>query len=332
MSEIFVADIGGTNSRFALFHSGSGRLEMRERLEFPTGESDSFQELLERCVRSLLPALPKRLDMSVFAVPGAVVDACRCEPPNIDWDIDLRRDLASAAEAAGGLGLFPESRVRMVNDFVAQAFSTRTRCADAAETVQAGVPRPGRTVAVLGAGTGLGHCALVPDNGVLVAVASEAGHAAFPFSGPEEREFEAFARKRLGVGYCCQEHVVSGSGLALVHEFLSLERLAPVEVAARLDEHPRTVRWFARFYGRAARQYVLTVMAAGGLWLSGGVAVKNPHLVLAPSFLEEFLDCPGFGALLGEVPVRLLVGEDNGLFGAAYYGLQELNRLERGTG
>ncbi|MGE4291600.1 MAG: glucokinase [Desulfovibrio sp.] len=338
MYEIFVADIGGTNSRFALFTAGPDGLVSRRRFLFPTGEAASFRELFARLLPQLLPALTRRPDMAVLAVPGVVFDGRRCDPPNIVWDLDLDRDWKPQTEPDPEpepksependimRALFQDTPVRMINDFEAQAFAMSRSGLERAAVIQAGRYDSGRAMAMIGAGTGLGHCGLMPHSDGFVAVPSEAGHAAFAFAGPGERDFETFVLERLEVRYCCQEHVVSGQGLALVHEFVSGERLAPVEVAARLGDHPETVRWFARFYGRAARQYVLALMATGGLGIAGGVAARNPCLVRDPAFLEEFRSCRGYETVLGEVPVRLFADEDNGLFGAACFGLQELER------
>ena len=78
-----------------------------------------------------------------------------------------------------------------------------------------------------------------------------------------------------------------------------------------------TTAWFARFYGRAVRDYVLTVVAAGGVYLSGGVAAKNPLLVRHPEFAREFWASPTYGDFLRTVAVRLVRDEDVGLYGAA---------------
>lgn len=325
MYEIFAVDIGGTNSRFALFHSTPEGLEMGESASLATAEASSFQDLLTRLDAGGFPLHRAGKCMTVLAVPGPVRHGQRCNPPNIPWDIDLQRDLFRIAG-----GYFPDAaRVLMINDFIAQAYATQTRIMGQAILVQRGCPDSERTVAVIGAGTGLGHCALVPHAGGYVAVPSEAGHTAFAFVGDEERAFESFVLDRLGVKYCEQEDVVSGSGLSLVHEYLSGERLAPADVAARLDRHPRTVRWFARLYARAARQYTLQVLATGGVFLTSGVAAKNPQLVLHPAFAEEFLNCSSYVELLKNVPVVLNVAEESGLYGAAFYGLQVADAQRR---
>ena len=120
--------------------------------------------------------------------------------------------------------------------------------------------------------------------------------------------------------------IVSGSGLARLHTFLTGEELSPAGVAARLDASPRTAEWFARFYGRAARNYALAVMAQGGVMVTGGVAARTPALVEHPAFLAEFCNSGAYASLLSGIPVSLNRNEDLGVFGAAAYGAQRLRK------
>ncbi|MEF2146248.1 MAG: glucokinase [Desulfovibrionaceae bacterium] len=323
MTEILVADIGGTNSRFALFRAGHEGLAMTKSIWLPTAESHSFADLLDRLRQEGFPVCPGEPEATVLAVAGPVRGGMRCDPPNINWDIDLERDLDRKLSGV--------ARVFLINDFVAQAFACRTRAVEGARIIQAGQPEQGRAVAVIGAGTGLGHCALVPHAGGYAAVSSEAGHADFPFRDKAERDYERFVRSVLHVDHCQMEDVVSGSGLALIHKFHTGKEMEPAEVAAGLDDASPTLEWFARFYGRAARLYVLNLLALAGLYITGGVAAKTPSLVTCPAFLEEFRNCRDYADLLSAVPVHLNANQESGLYGAALYGRQALAVRTGGT-
>jgi len=315
---ILAADIGGTNSRFGFFELAPGAEEPRLQsiVRFATAESASFPALLARLFASPQHFAPSGCDLAVFAVAGPV-QGHLCRPPNISWNIDLRE----IAE----LGL---QRGALLNDFAAQAFACRSRAGREAQVLQQGRAAHalhGGTMAVLGAGTGLGHCALVVDSaGDYIAVPSEAGHAAFPFVGEEECAYGDYVRRTAHLDYCHGDAIVTGSGLARLHAFLTGESLSPAEVAARLPRSPRTVEWFARFYGRAARNYALNVLSLGGVYLAGGVAAKNPVLVEHPAFLSEFRRSPAHDELLSGLPVLLNKNQDSGVLGAALYGGQRL--------
>lgn len=312
VSAILAADIGGTSSRFALFELRHGKPALVERVWLQTRQAESFVALLAMLRETGFPAAPGDAEQTVIAVAGPVERLLRSNPPNIPWDIDLERDCSST----GG-------SVQLINDFTAQAYATQCKPGQTANVLRAGRPNNGGTVAVLGAGTGLGQCALIHADGKDVPVPSEGGHAAFPFRRAED-SLRLFALGRLKRAYCRQEDLVSGNGLSLIHEFLTGERLEPVDVAARLPDCPDTTEIFARCYGRVARQFCLQVLATGGVFLSGGVAAKNPVLVEHPAFLEEFEECPEYAAMLRAVPVRLMTDQESGLHGAARFAWQSL--------
>jgi glucokinase len=310
MALILAADIGGTNSRFACFTADpGGALALRGVARLKTGQADSFAGLLAALWQGEFAPGPQEFDLAVLAVAGPVQGGSYSRPPNIAWDIR-----AADAEKAG------LARCLLVNDFVAQAFGCRTDAVREARVVQAGRADPAAALAVIGAGTGLGHCALVPHGAGFAPVPSEAGHAAFPLYGEAEERFARFLRERTGKPYPYGDLVVSGPGLSLLHEFLTGERLPAREIDRRLTPESETLVWFARLYGRACRNYALSVLALGGLFVSGGVAAKNPGLVDNPHFLAEFCDSASHGALLREIPVRLNLNEDLGLYGAALCG------------
>ena len=321
MQRVLAADIGGTYSRFGFFEligeADEPRLLSIARL--PTQDFATLPALLAALFSEQRPFAPASCDLTVLAVPGPVQGRF-CRPPNIKWNIDIF-DIETV-----GLG-----RGALLNDFAAQAFACRSRAVRDARVLQ--VSRTdesiasGGTVAVIGAGTGLGHCALVPDGrGGNLAVPSEAGHVGFPFVGEAEHAYGEYVRRITGLAYCHGDAVVSGSGLSRLHAFLTGEVLTPAVLSARLDRHPRTVEWFARFYGRACRNYTLAVLALGGVFVSGGVAAKNPLLVLHPAFLEEFRLSPSHSELLAGLPVMLNINEDSGVYGAALFGAQRLRR------
>ena len=304
---ILAADIGGTSSRFALFESVGG-LAAKSQAVLPTGRFMSFQGLVEAALTALGSPSP---DRAVLAVAGPVERGRVCRPPNIGYAMDLD-SLAP--------GLLPVPAV-LINDFAAQAHGCRLFGETRSEVVLPGGMDSGQTQAVLGPGTGLGKAALVPDDrGGYVVCGSEGGHAAFPFNGADEGRFQTFAMEALGEPYVRWESIVSGSGLALVHRFLTGMALTPAEASAALTPESPTAQWFARFLGRACRDYVLEVLARGGLFISGGVAANNPMLVMHPAFLTEFRLSATHADLLAKVPARLVTDQMVGLWGAAAYG------------
>ena len=322
MSGILAADIGGTNSRFGLFDAVPGREpRLLTSLSIPTASVVSLAELM-RLVRGegFDPALA---DQFVLAVAGPVHDGVRCDLTNASWSIDLRDP---------GAGL-PLDRTVLINDFVAQALGCRTaHAAGSSSLIQEGTARHG-VLAAVGPGTGLGLCALVPLPGRrddFLPLPSEGGHAPLAFADEREFGFFRFLQERTGFSHAFGDMVVSGRGLSAMHLFLTGRDLPPADVVGEIGPHSQTAVWFARFFARACRSYVLHVLAWGGLYLCGGIAAKNPFLADHPEFLREFRDCPAYGHLLAQVPIRLVTAPDTGLHGAASHG-QALLRAREGS-
>ena len=319
MADILAADIGGTNSRFAHFGlAEGGGLALKGACWLRTKDFQSFKDLIGGLSNAEFSLKPEEADMAAVAVAGPIErGGVYSAPPFIDWDIDISN--------AGEIGL---RRALLINDFVAQAWAAVSPVGESARQILKGTPSPDGTVAVIGAGTGLGKAALVPDGeGGYIATPSEGGHAAFPFVTKAECEFGEFVRKETGDEYPTGNIVVSGRGLSLVHAFLTGERLEPSEVAERLTEGSETLSWMGRFYGRACRDFALAVLATGGLYIAGGVAARTPAIVEHEVFEKEFRSSPKMSEVLANIPVFLITDQESGLWGAAYCGLKRLEKL-----
>jgi glucokinase len=316
MPTILTADIGGTHSRFAAFRVGADRqLTLIRSLWLATTEFDSMKAMLDRLDNEDFDLPASAADVAVMAVAGPIINETYSNPPNIAWDIDL-------TELAVAVGL---RKSALINDFVAQAFACRSPVMDAARRILPGTIDPAAPLAVIGAGTGLGQAILIPlENGSFAALASEGGHASFPFESATEAQYMAYLLRETGESYVRVETVVSGSGLSRLHHFLTGERLEPAEVASGLTDESRTLRWMARFLGRISRNYALGVLAFGGVYISGGVAAKLPALVTHPEFARTFRNADAMAPLLDRIPVYLNTDEESGLWGAAMKGLQLL--------
>jgi len=317
---ILAADIGGTNSRFAHFQiDPEGTLVLVDTKWLPTTEVDSFSQLLAELCATDFSLAPDKADIAVVAVAGPVEHGSYSAPPYISWDIDFRRNQHVK---------LPHDAY-LINDFVAQAYACRSQVGESARNILAGEIVADGTIGVLGAGTALGKATLasLPDNRFL-ALPSEGGHAYFPFISLREFAFQEFYQEKSGQKHITGNLVVSGRGLRYLHWFLAGEELEPREVSARFTEGEKseTLAWAAKFYGRVCRDYALEVLAFGGLYIAGGVAAKNPEILTHENFRHEFLDSPTMGHLLANIPVFLIDNQDSGLWGAAFYGQQLLQK------
>jgi glucokinase len=315
---ILAADIGGTNSRFAHFKVvGTNTLELVETQWLKTKEAPSFGSLIAHLKESNFPLQTDKADIAVIAVAGPVERGVYSSPPFIAWDIDI-----SNAQSDFGFG-----KCLLINDFVAQAFACRSPIAKSAQQILSGNIIQDATIAVVGAGTGLGKAALVPDSeGGFVAVPSEGGHINFPFVSKKECDYQDFLIRELGDVYITGNTVVSGRGISLLHLFLTGEKLDAKEVISRLVSGSETLKWAARFYARVCRNYALETLSLGGLYVAGGVAARTPELLTHEVFATEFRSSPTMENILEQIPVFLISNEESGLWGAALLGLQTLTK------
>lgn len=315
MNTFLAGDIGGTNSRFALFSKKASNLVLEGELWEKTNNFDSFTALLDRIKEIDSRYDVKKCSKFVVAVPGAVTADNLIHLPYVRWKtIDqaaLKRQYPHAV---------------FINDFVAQAYGCLTEAtADALPLlIGKGQQAAQGDIAIVGAGTGTGHGTL-KQNGTAsyLCVPSEAGHIPFPFLAEDEIEakFREFltTKKKITSPVC--NDVVSGPGISRLHQFFTGKELVASEVVKELAPESQTTRFFARFYGRACRNYVLSTLASSGkLFISGGVAIKNPFLVDNDSFKIEFLQSETTAKdLLAQISVFLIRNERIGLFGAVRY-------------
>jgi glucokinase len=324
MSFLLAADIGGTNSRFALFEvkdspAALPDLELVRELWLPTARYNGFADLARDLqLPDGSPFVPPGTPLASLGIAGPVRDGA-CEPPNISWTI--RTD-----EAAAVLDI---PAVLLVNDFVAQGYACllaalkiQMRTALEIAELYAG-KKSGAPYALVGAGSGCGKALVLPE--ARMVLPSEGGHAEFPLRKDEEA-FANLLRDSLGESITV-DMVASGDGLRLLFALHCGEYLPPAEICSRLSP-PRTLAEqetlsrFARLYGRVCRNYVLDAMALGGLYVTGGIAMRVPVLE-HPAFLESFRDSPHMAHLLRDVPVFHIRSQRVGLWGAAAYGIMQ---------
>lgn len=319
MRHIAVADIGGTNCRFALFGADPD-LCLLSAARCATKDLHDIEDVLDALEASGLGLDVAEADMLVIALAGPVHKACG-QTSNASLYVDL-----SAINPKRGI-----RQARLLNDFAAQAYACLVEPGRNARLIQGGEAEPGAPKGVIGGGTGFGGAVLIPDSaGRWIILPTEIGHTAFPFAGEEETGFAAFVCRELGLDFARGDDVLTGRGLSLLHHFLEGRALTPQEVSANcLQQDSPVLRWFASFYGRMCRNWILTTLCRGGLFISGGIAVKNPLIFTHPAFAAELHAGSGHGEMLRAIPVRLLGDENSGLWGAALAGRQFLQAAAR---
>ncbi|MDR3735012.1 MAG: glucokinase, partial [Acidobacteriaceae bacterium] len=76
---------------------------------------------------------------------------------------------------------------------------------------------------------------------------------------------------------------------------------------------------FVSAYGAEAGNSALKVLAAGGIYLGGGIAPKILHKMQDGAFTQAYLDKGRLSPLLESIPVRVILDDSCALMGAAAY-------------
>jgi glucokinase len=296
---ILAGDVGGTKTLLALFARAERAAPLYE-LRLESGAFADFEsmlsEFLERA-RAALGAAP-RPARACFGVAGPS-DGASARLTHLPWSLD-------AARLGARFGLGP---VRLLNDFAAAAWGIDALAPGDLRTLQAGEPLASAPRVILGAGTGLGLAYAFSAGGGYVPVAGEGGHAGF--APADARQAALWSHLHARFGRVELEHVLSGPGLARIHEFLGGAPCAPQDAS---DE---ALELFVACYGAAAGDRALEVLARGGVYIAGGIAMHVLPRLAAGGFLAAFNDKGAFSDEAHRMPVHVVTTERLGLLGAA---------------
>ena len=304
-----VADIGGTNARFALEIAP-------QQFKFVEVLSCNDYNTLVDAVKEFL----RRHDIS--AVRHAAVAIAN--PIVGDWVQMTNHHWAFSIETTRQ-ALHLETLL-FLNDFTAQALAiTRT---PSEELLQVGglAPVEGAPKAVIGPGTGLGVSGLIPSPAGYVPLAGEGGHTSFPPFDDAEMAVWQYAKQRYG--HVSAERFLSGAGLVLIYEALAeregarRQELTAAEISERAlsGSSPLcrlTLDIFCAMLGTVSSNLALTLGARGGVYLCGGIIPRFIDYFKASPFRNRFENKGRFDAYLAAIPVYVVLSKYPGITGAA---------------
>ncbi|KAA9130463.1 glucokinase [Marinihelvus fidelis] len=311
---LLVGDLGGTNARFALADStqaGFSHCRTLAAVDFET-PIDAMQAYLD----GLGDARPAGV---VMAVAGPIVDG-RVRFSNSHWSLD-----EASIRAA-----FDGAAVRLMNDFEAIACSLPLLGPDDYEAIGpvkcALEGASDLTVGVLGPGTGLGVASLVVRDGRSYPLAGEGGHVGFAPESAVQMEVLAFLRQRFE--RVSIERLLCGPGIENIYDAMRhINGLSPhptdaAEVFTKALENQdesasETVQMFFEVLGQAAGDLAMTLGAAGGIFIAGGIVKRYPELLKSSSFRAGFENKGRHRSLVERIPTALLTHSQPGLLGAS---------------
>ncbi len=321
---ILAGDVGGTKCNLALFSEKGGKLTPVFRHRFASKEFAQFDLIVKEFSRQAAEHLGgERIRAAGFGIAGPVING-RVRATNLPWFVET----VTLVEELG------VPHVVLLNDLGAWGCSLEHLAPDDFCILNPGKPEPGGTRALIAAGTGLGESILVWDSSRYRVVPSEGGHADYAPHTEQQIELLRFMRRRYP--QVSWELILSGRGFRTLHEFLAPKVMHASFEDPDADPAPEITRrasdkscqvcldavnlWTA-IYGAEAGNLALKVLAIGGVYVAGGIAVKILEKMRDGTFIEAFKDKWKFEGLLGNIPVSIVLNESAPLLGAAYEAL-----------
>ncbi len=314
----WVADIGGTNARFA-WVAGEGD-SLTDDATYLCADHATLLDAMRHYLAAHGKAPPPWCAIGI-ATP-VLGDTVRMTNHHWTFSIDALRQQ---------LGL---QRLVVINDFTALALSLPSLRADELRQVGEGARVEGAAIALIGPGTGLGVSGLLPVAGRTgwVPISGEGGH--ITLGGADDFENQVIARLRQRFGHASAERALSGPGLVNLYralcelEGVSPQELAAAEVAAKAHADPhgscgRAVALFFSLLGTVAGNLALTLGARGGVFIGGGIAAKLGDAIDKSGFRERFVDKGRYREYLEGIPTLLINAQTSPALRGALCALDE---------
>jgi glucokinase len=305
-----IADIGGTNARFALVEEGGYTPQHEHTLACANYRS------LSDAVLAYLDDVSQPMPEAASLAIATPVSNDRIVMTNHTWDL-------SVEETRKALGL---KSLKVLNDYTALALALPYLGKDDYHQVGRGSVVEKQTMAVLGPGTGLGVSGAICAGDYWLPLQSEGGHIAY---GPlNKRETAVIDVIRQYHNFVSAESLVSGPGLVLLYESIARcdgvrhELLSPGQVADKAlngtdVSAAEAVAMFCGILGAIAGNLALTLGARGGVFVGGGIVPKLGDYFTSSSFRARFEHNSRFGKYLAEIPTYVISSKYPALIGAA---------------
>lgn len=322
-----LADLGGTNVRFALADVASEQPLLLDSVR--RYRVRDFATLADTIVQYFADTgLSAR--RAIIAAAGRIAAGETVQITNNPWAV-----AAHALQATLGM-----ESVRLVNDFAAQSMAVPLlRPAHLQAVGELPLPQLGcrahKTFVVMGPGTGLGVGGLLLREGHCSVLESEGGHAGFAAHSREDIEILHRLNERFG--RVSNERLICGNGLVNLYHALAdiagapARDYSPEDITAHADANSdplcvRAVETLAGIFGSVAGDLVLTLGGWDGVYLTGGLLPILLPWLQRGGFRQRFEAKGRFSDTMRQVPTIAVLHPEPGLLGAAALAVMESGR------
>ncbi|NPV50590.1 MAG: hypothetical protein HPY60_05270 [Candidatus Methanofastidiosum sp.] len=332
---VLVADIGGTNATIGICGISENIPYLLFYKRYNSKKINSIISPMKEILKFGKENHDIEINVSCFGCAGVNFKENIINLTNLNWKIDINE-----IKKETGLGI-----VHIINDFQAIGYGinylTKYRPEDIL-IIKPGVNEKNieKTKAIIGAGTGLGKSILYFNSHKCIyeSLPSEGGHSDFPIKDIFEFELINYVKEKKNLEVPVRyEDILSGQGIESIYSFLkntrNYEKTKYDEIIEKSNDRPsaiskyknidpkcrETFRLFSKFYGRCAKNFALDSLSLGGVYIAGGIAMKNKDILENKEFLDEFIDCQTQKEVLNSIPVYLIRDYNVSLYGAAFY-------------
>lgn len=124
------------------------------------------------------------------------------------------------------------------------------------------------------------------------------------------------------------ENVLTGRGLVHLFQFFYPQQPTPTPAAASekmaAGAAPELLDLFAWYLGLFVGTVQLTFLPAGGIWITGGVVMKNLEIFRQASFTEGIQASPAYLHERSTYPMGVMINPEHALIGAGFYAVKRL--------
>ncbi|WP_375230599.1 glucokinase [Roseobacter sp. S98] len=302
---LILADVGGTNVRFATARNGA--IDPAGVRRYRNDNYASFDAALEAYVAE---EKVDGVEALTVAVAGPV-NGSKARLTNRGWDFDT----ATMAQKHPGASAF------LLNDLSALGYALDSLGEDGAEVVLDAPANEKDQRLVVGAGTGFNVSPVLNAGGQTVCLRAEAGLCSLP------SRVQAILEEYIGgpAGWVrCAEDAVRGPGLAELHAAATgTPRIDASDVMAAASagdsDALASTLVYARMLGAFVQDLRLLYMSGGGIYLAGSVVRGLLASPARQTFIETLQEQPTVKQTMQPVPVSVITQDEAALLGCLAY-------------
>lgn len=297
-----IADIGGTNARFALIIDNEITNEVILKC-------DSYKSF-DKAIQAYFDQLSTTQNIKKFSFGIACpIKGGEIAMTNHPWKFSL-------SEIKNKFGF---EKITAMNDFEAVAYSVPAMAEDYVHKIGDGVKEENRNMVVLGPGTGLGMATIIAldESGAFKVVPGEGSHGTM--AARTQREFDVFNYlQKNKYTHVSAERVCSGKGILNLYDTIRIldnkmnkpalmpEQITDKALKKECEICEEALALMVRFLARVAANICLAVNAYGGVYVAGGIAPQLIDYIKSSDFREEFESKGNFRAYMEAVPTYII--------------------------